>query len=215
MFLGHVNAKIQFGIILVALFAAGSFAANILISEQTDTFGNVWPGFCDIVASRVWQVDSSHYQLEIEVASDIPQATEPDEWIRFIWYLDCDLDPRTGQSHGNIGSEFNIRSQQSADPDNSYANIDVTGDINAVGGRITKFISGKTVTVLVPFNKIGNASQFYWKCRISTSSEGIKDQIDDISLASPTGIIFPKSVPERVVVERNISPKRRRKTIES
>ena len=197
--------KCQISIILVVLFSVNSLATNILISEQTDALGDASPGFCDIVASRVWQVDSSHYQLEIEVASDIPQTTDPDEWIRFIWYLDCDLDPNTGQPHGNIGSEFNIRSQQSVDPDNSYANIDVTGAINAIGGRIIKFISGRTVTVLVPFNKIGNASQFYWKCQITTASGGLNDQIADIALASPTDILFSKSVPERVVIERNIS----------
>lgn len=197
--------KCQISITLIALFSMNALATNILISEQTDALGDASPSFCDIVACRVWQVDSSHYQLEIEVACDIPRTTDPNEWVQFAWYLDCDSDPNTGQPHGRIGSEFNIRARQSAGPGNNYATIDVVGTINASGGATTKFISGRTITVLVPFNKIGNASEFYWNCRITTASEGLKDQIADISLASPTDILFPKSVPEHVVMEENIA----------
>jgi hypothetical protein len=192
-------------VIIFVLFSVTSLSANILISEQTDILGDASPGFCDITAARIWQVDSSHYQLEIEVASDIPGITDTEEWIRFSWFADCDSNPNTGQPHGSIGSEFNIIALLSQNPDNNHARIDVTGSIEAAGGEITKFVTGRTITVLVPFNKIANASQFYWKCQISTGSQGFKDQTSDISFASPSDVVFDKSFPERVVVERNIA----------
>ncbi|MCK4659793.1 MAG: hypothetical protein KAV82_09765 [Phycisphaerae bacterium] len=62
-------------------------SSHILVSEIFDPAGDASPAYCDIVAARVWQVDALHYQLDIEVAGEIPILPDPEDYIRFMWYL--------------------------------------------------------------------------------------------------------------------------------
>lgn len=186
---------------LLLIYIGPTYSA-VLICEQSDPAGDTTPAYCDIVAARVFQVDSWHYQLEIEVAGSIPPCVTEYNWVRYIWYLDADQSRSTGQ--GQFGSEFNVRALESDERGSSYATIDVVGTIPAPGGTVTKFVDERTVVILLPFDQIAGQTTFNWACRTVLPSASAKDEVSGSSPVRPCQDSFPASTPHRVVVEENL-----------
>jgi hypothetical protein len=66
-------------------------------------------GFVDILSARVEQ-DGGLLTFVIETRGDIPTTlSQPDDSIIYLWFVDADNNPSTGQPHGDLGSEFNVR----------------------------------------------------------------------------------------------------------
>lgn len=192
--------------ILLSLAAQGA----VLLSEMLDTVGDATAAYCDIVAARVWQTDAYHYQLEMEVAGDAPPHPTGGDFIRYIWYLDTDENPATGQAHGSlIGSELNVKCYHTADLGSSYGNIDViaSGSAHGIarGGRVTKLVCGRKAVILLPFDQIANLTRFKWRCQIITQPNVVRDEVVPAALVPGPTNNFGPSTPARVIVQDEIS----------
>ncbi|HOX59519.1 MAG TPA: hypothetical protein P5205_20755 [Candidatus Paceibacterota bacterium] len=197
----------QWVVILCPILLWGPAQGAVLLSEVLDPVGDGSPAYCDIVAARVWQTDVSHYQVEIEVAGEFQEYPTGGDHIRFLWYLDTDENKDTGQSHGSVGSELNVRCRHTDDPTQPHGGIDPLGAAFGIakGGAVTKFISGRKAVVLVPFERIANLTRFNWRCEILTQPGGLRDQVTNAVLVPGPTNCFGPSTPTRLVVEDTIS----------
>jgi len=175
----------------------------VLISEQLDARGDASPGYCDIVAARIWQPDSRHYQLEVETAAPLPIFNNETDWIWFAWLLDTDRNPATGQPHDNIGSEFNVRGVVSEDPSVNCGMIDLVSSIPALGGEVTKFVSGNKITIILPFDRIAGQNNFRFQVVSESFINGVRatPDVTGIGSAVPATQPFPADNPLRVVAD--------------
>ncbi len=64
--------------------------------------------FTDILSASIKQIDKKHYQLSMNLNAN-PKNFEPPGKLTYIFHLDTDKNSETGQPHGEIGSEYNIR----------------------------------------------------------------------------------------------------------
>jgi hypothetical protein len=125
------------------------------------------PGYLHPVRAGVEQVAPGVLQFWMEVAEPPIGDPDPDRWLCFQWFVDTDRDRNTGQKHGAVGSEYNIRAVLRDDPDNGGGFID--GIEGRRGGQAPIFVDGTTVRILVTANQIGNPSHpspFAWNCEV-------------------------------------------------
>ena len=100
------------GLMLIAGGAPAGAAPTI--SEIYDVAGDVQPGYLDIVRAWVEKVDDVTVTFCMELAEPVPAQAE--WYVAYIWGLDIDQDPSTGQEL-HLGSERNVRLAYIPDPE--------------------------------------------------------------------------------------------------
>jgi hypothetical protein len=143
---------------------------NFNVSSLPDRVGDVpgQYGYIDVVYAQVRQINLDTLQFEMKVRSAIP-LDPGNGTVAYLWMIDTDLDPNTGQRHFFVGSEYNVRL---AFYDGHWQGwVDPIGE-RPGGGQCPVFVDNDTVSILVRRSQIGNATRFSWEVSASDDRGG-------------------------------------------
>jgi len=156
------------------------------------------PGWLNPVRAGVDQVAPGVLQFWMELAE--PPITDPDagHGTTYVWFVDSDCNPATGQAHGALGSEYNIR----AVVQNHV--WEGTGHVDGIDGRPSceapMLVDGTKVFVLVTLDKIGNPPRFTWNCGTSAWN-GSQKYLTEVNTFIPSALTLSDGQPSRVIIE--------------
>jgi hypothetical protein len=152
---------------------------NTVISSVSDKVDDVPSqySFIDIVYAEIRQINLDTLQFEMKVKSTIP-LNPGNDVVVYLWAIDTDLNPNTGQRHFFVGSEYNIRA--------TFYDGHWQGWVDPIGqrpggGQCLVFIDNDTVSILVKRSQIGNATHFSWGVFASDDRDGY-DGADSYSI---------------------------------
>jgi len=142
------------------LLVASRSTGSVTISQLADPLQPQEAGHVDILSSWIEQ-EGGLLTFVIETREPIPTTPVPtgEDHITWIWLIDADNDPCTGQPHENLGSEFNVRVVLSEKYGGGF--VDVTGTLPG-GGIGTVGIDGRYVRLTIGLGQIANPSTFHW-----------------------------------------------------
>ncbi|MBK6900528.1 MAG: hypothetical protein IPH09_15170 [bacterium] len=111
-----------------------------MLSYQDDPVDLAIDESLDITAASVEQ-QGGRLLFTIALRGDVPASLlGPDDTQTYLWYVDADEDPSTGQNHGAVGSEFNVRAVIGETYGGGW--VDITGEMPG-GGRGTVTVEGR------------------------------------------------------------------------
>lgn len=128
--------------------------SNMIIDEKGDING---PNFVDILEAKVIQIDNNSLQFSIKTNGKVLGSNG----TVYIWLVDADKNSATGQFHGDIGSEYNIRTYWDANNKVWGSCIDLINENRAIC-ELPKFYKNDTVYILIKKALIGNIDSFNW-----------------------------------------------------
>ncbi len=131
-----------------------------LVGELLDPENPAMAEYVDIRAGRVF-AEGDTLTFEMEMRGTIPTAWQPDERVTFLWLVDLDYNAATGQPHGELGSEFNVRAVMWDQLLEGY--VDVTGFFPG-GGTGTVAVNGNFITLTIQSAQIAYAKRFRFRC---------------------------------------------------
>ncbi len=115
----------------------------------------------DILAAAIEQ-EGGQLTLTMQLRGPLPTALpDPDDVQTYLWFVDTDQDPATGQPHGDVGSEFNVRAVIGQTYGGGW--VDVTGAAPGGGDGVVT-IDGSTIRIRVWLHQIDNPAAFNWNC---------------------------------------------------
>ncbi len=148
-------------IVLVVAAVPVSVRAATLIGQQTDPEHPSIQAPLDIVSAQIEQT-GGELTFSIQTRGAIPTSLpEPDDTMTYLWFVDTDENAATGQPHGALGSEFNVRAVVGETYGGGF--VDVTGSEPGGGGG-TVVIAGNTISITIWLSQIGDATDFNWCC---------------------------------------------------
>lgn len=148
---------------VVALWLSGASApadAEIIGTLVDPQHPSVEPAMDILIAS----IDQNHGRLtfSMQVRGAIPTSLpNPEDTITFLWFVDTDKNAATGQPHGDLGSEFNVRAVIGQVYGGGF--VDICGSVPG-GGTGSVTVDGDEVRLVIYMPQIGNPHDFYWKC---------------------------------------------------
>lgn len=146
--------------LMFAMLAASAPASTLLGSQVDDEDPGLDPSL-DIVAASITQ-DGGRVTFSMQLRGPLPSALPlPDDTQTYLWLIDTDSDPATGQSHDGLGSEFNVRAVIGQTYGGGWA--DVTGSVPGGGDGVVA-IDGNTITITVWLGQVGDPDTFAWRC---------------------------------------------------
>ncbi len=149
------------GVLDVCDIAVGT--SGVTLSTVSDPENPAAQDFADILTARVEQTADT-LTFVIEVRGEIPEVLpEPTDYITYIWLIDADQDPDTGQPHGPIGSEFNLRTVVGENYGGTY--IDITGGLPG-GGPAVGEVDGSSARITLTHDQIASPAAFNWSCSV-------------------------------------------------
>lgn len=152
--LGILAAWVLFG-------SAASFGGEI-IGQLSDPEQPKVEAFVDITSAWV-EKDGSSLTFVLELRGNIPDPAdlpEPNTHMTYIWLVDADNNPNTGQSWA--GNDFNVRVVVSNNPNWAGGFVDVTGAMNG-GGLGTVQIIDNLVKITIEKSQIASPDHFQWR----------------------------------------------------
>jgi hypothetical protein len=160
-----VAAKSIFIGIAISLVLFSGFASSIdgaeIVGQLSDPENVNLDTWVDILSARIEQQGNS-LTFIMEMRGDIPPVpTRPQDSITYLWFVDADNNSATGQPHGGVGSEFNVRAVISETYGGGF--VDVTGSLPG-GGRGTVAVQGNRIQITIGAIQIGDPLQFHWCC---------------------------------------------------
>ncbi|MBU0641597.1 MAG: hypothetical protein KKB50_22285 [Planctomycetes bacterium] len=152
------------------LVAAPAVSAGQVISQLEDPEDPSTEAFVDIVAAWIEQ-DGGYLTFTIETRGDIPTTLpHPEDSLTYLWLVDADNDPGTGQPHGEVGSEFNVRAVISEVYGGGF--VDVTGGLPG-GGLGTVVVEANRIEITIFLPQIAAPEQFHWRCAAGHVENGV------------------------------------------
>ncbi len=134
--------------------------AEVQVGELTDAENAGAQAYIDITAARIIQHGRSATFI-IETRGNVPTTLpEPSDALTYLWFIDVDRDSSTGQGHGEVGSEFNVRAV--IGEQNGGAFVDVTGDLPG-GGNGTLAVNGNRLELTIRLDQIASPAQVNWR----------------------------------------------------
>ena len=148
----------------------GVGASWTTIGSLTDPSNPGAQAFSDILAARVEQ-EGGLLRFVIEVRGNIPSSLPlPDDSITYLWLVDADRNAATGQPHGALGSEFNVRAVVSEVSGGGW--VVVTGNLPG-GGPGSVSVAGSQITIEVGLGQIAAPADFDWRCSTFETINGV------------------------------------------
>jgi len=151
--------------VTVFLFSVPSVSVGEIIGTLTDPCNLSITGYTDIISAKV---EKSGLQLTfyITTRSPIPASVTDPCSITYIWFVDADNNPQTGQNPGgNVGSEFNVRAVITPTVEGW---VDITGAWSPGGGQGTVAINGNELKMTINMSQIGSPDLFHFRCDACT-----------------------------------------------
>lgn len=125
------------------------------------------PDYLRIVQAGVEQPAPGVLQFWMELGAAPPQDPNSDHSITYIFHVDTDCNGQTGQKHGTIGSEYNVRAVVRNHVYHGGGFID--GIDGRPGGTMPIFIDSGRVYLRVTEAQLGSPTeQFLWNCAAFT-----------------------------------------------
>jgi len=166
-----------------------------VISQLTDPQQPGIDGAIDIMAASIEQ-SGGLLTFIIEAREPIPATLpDPDDSMTFLWLVDADNDPGTGQPHGGVGSDFNVRAVVSENWGGAF--IDVAGTLPGGGGGRVVLI-GNRVEMTIGLSQIASPAQFTWRGDAFQNIGGVGSGNGETAIATATTLPF--TAPARVTV---------------
>jgi hypothetical protein len=182
-------------ILAVALSPVVASAADLL-AALTDPEDPALEASVDIVSARVEQ-ENGRLTFTMQLRGAIPsELPDPDDTQTYLWLLDTDGDAGTGQPHGELGSEFNVRAVVGQTWGGGW--VDVTGAAPG-GGEGTVTVDGNTISIRIWLSQVDTPDGFDWRCstlRECGGSSGAGNAETGVAHAAP----LPYTPPARVTV---------------
>jgi hypothetical protein len=117
--------------------------------------------YVDILSAHVEQ-DGGLLTFFINTRGDIPTTlSQSEDSITYLWFINADNNPNTGQPHGGLGSEFNVRVVISEVYGGGF--VDVTGSMPG-GGPGSVLIQDNIVKISLGLAQIASPDDFHWRC---------------------------------------------------
>ena len=138
-------------------------SAGEVIGQLSDPNNLGIDDFVDITSAWV-EKDGTSLTFVMELRGDVPDPLDlgdPNANITYIWLVDADNNPDTGQSPGGIGSEFNVRVVVSPTP-NAGGFVDVVGELPG-GGLGSVQVYGNQVAITIDKTQIASPEYFHWR----------------------------------------------------
>jgi hypothetical protein len=161
-------------LLIIAIFFAGtqSIFAGQVIGQLTDPCNMAIDDYLDILSASVERNDAN-LTFVMEMRGNIPSASSlPDynDIITYIWFVDADNNPNTGQDSGGVGSEFNVRVVVSQNPLFSGGYVDVTGAMQGPGkgGTGTVEVADNIVRITINRSQIASVRRFHWRSNVGS-----------------------------------------------
>jgi hypothetical protein len=146
--------------ILICVLWASAGRADV-IGQLTDPPHSGVEAGLDIVAAQVEQT-GGRLTFSLWMRGDVPTSLpDPDDVVTFLWFVDTDEDPGTGQPHGPLGSEFNVRAVIGENSGGGYVDI---CDSEPGGGLGVVTVEGNLVTIEIWLDQIATPADFNWLC---------------------------------------------------
>ncbi len=181
---------------LLVLAAASMAPAATLLSSLSDPPHPARAADLDILAAGIAQ-QGGRLTFTMQLRGALPATLPlPDDTRTYLWFVDTDGDPGTGQSHGPIGSEFNVRAVIGQTYGGGW--VDVTGEQPGGGaGEVT--IDGSTISITIWAGQIADPDAFEWSCATFAIEDGVyvpgtEDKV--VAIATP----LPYTPPALVIV---------------
>ncbi|MCP4250088.1 MAG: hypothetical protein GY778_23855 [bacterium] len=166
-----------------------------IIGQLTDAVQPACEGFVDILSASIEQ-GGGQLTFAIDTRQDIPTSMGPNEHLTFLWLVDADNDPLTGQPHQQLGSEFNVRAVVSPTFGGGY--VDVTGALPGGGlGEVT--ILGNRIEITIFLGQIADPDDFHWSCDACHAVDNVAVSAN-YETAVTTATTLPYTAPARVTV---------------
>lgn len=147
--------------VFLCLSAGGAADGGQIIGQFTDPADAGVEESVDIVSARIEQ-DGGLLTFVIEARGPIPTSNPPpNEQITYLWLVDADNNPLTGQPHEHLGTEFNVRAVISEIYGGGF--VDVTGGLPG-GGSGAVQIQGNSVKITIGLAQVANPAVFHWAC---------------------------------------------------
>jgi len=179
----------------LVMWPAAAYAWEML-SYQDDPVDMAVDESLDITAASVEQ-QGGRLLFTIALRGDVPASLPgPDDTQTYLWYVDADEDPVTGQNHGAVGSEFNVRAVVGETYGGGW--VDITGEMPG-GGVGTVTVEGSVVFISVWMDQIGNAASFNWRCATFKIIDGTYTQGNSDTQVS-NAVTLPYTPPATVTV---------------
>jgi hypothetical protein len=181
--------------------ADGAGESWTTIGSLTDPTNAGAQAFSDILAARVEQ-EGGWLRFVIEVRGAIPSSLPlPEDSITYLWLVDADRNGATGQPHGTLGSEFNVRAVISELYGGGW--VDVTGSLPG-GGSGTVEIAGSQITIEVGLGQIAAPAEFDWRCSSFETINGVPGSGNGSETAIALAVTLPAPPPPAEV--RSLPP---------
>ncbi len=157
-----MKSRINFVVLAVSLMCCQSISAGQVIGYMTDPYNYSISDYTDIIEAWV-EKDGTDLTFVMVMRGTIPSASELgyDDSLTYIWLVDADNDPTTGQSP--VGSEFNIRVVISQNPALAGGYVDVVGSMTG-GGSGTVDVNDNKIQITIDRSQIGAVRRLYWQC---------------------------------------------------
>ncbi len=167
----------------VTISARAVWSANAAISQLADRADSEI-GALDILEATVRPVGADSLQLELRVREPVPIDQGPRVGITYLWFLDTDGNAETGQPHGPVGSEYNVRVAYTGSWDGF---VDAILPGSGFPGEPTVFVHENTVFIRVPRLQVGGVTRFAWSCEAFATNGGQRlpgDRTEGFAVAS-------------------------------
>jgi hypothetical protein len=172
--------------------SAGAGESWTTIGSLTDPSNPSAQPFSDILEARVEQ-EGGLLRFVIEVRGNIPATLPlPEDSITYLWLVDADRDGSTGQPHGALGSEFNVRAVVSELYGGGW--VDITGSLPG-GGLGTVEIAGSQITIEVGLAQIAAPADFDWRCATFETINGIPGSGNGAETSVALAVTLPAPPP--------------------
>ncbi len=196
MFLRSIGILARVLVVLAAALIPACASAATIIGQQTDPQHESILAHLDIVSAKIEQA-GGQLTFTIEARGAIPTSLpNPEDVLTYLWFIDTDENGATGQPHGTLGSEFNVRAVVGQVYGGGF--VDVTGG-EPGGGVGTVVIAGNTISITIWLSQIASPADFDWRCASFGISNGgyVPGNPDTIVTYSET---LPYTPPARVTV---------------
>jgi len=158
-----VRSLVLQGVLLILISGQSAMGGQI-IGHLDDPEDMGILDFTDITSAWV-EKDGSSLTFVMQLRGAVPEPAALPEFnasLTYIWLVDADNNPDTGQSPGYSGSEFNVRAVISQNPGIAGGFVDVVGAMSG-GGNGSVMIDGQQVRMTVDRSQIASTSSFHWR----------------------------------------------------
>jgi hypothetical protein len=184
----------------VSVWASGLFlsiaciASGTILDQLTDPADKCLAPFLDIIEARV-EEEAGDLTFIMRMRGTLPTSMPtPDDTLFFLWLIDSDHNPNTGQYWGNLGADFKVVAK--IGQRNGGGVVDVLGDLPG-GGAGTVTIVRDTIRISIRAGQVGFPKEFDWCVASAATINGWFVSGNNISVLGST-VVLPNTPPARI-----------------